>query len=241
MFLSQAKKAINSKINYIVNRQHRSSQTSFSYMQLSNLFKQDHFIPMTSWSMSPNLILHVLNDIEINNRTCIVEFGAGVSTLYIAKLNKIRGRNVKFYCIESDKEWIKKIEKQLLDLDLADFVTIILAPKQQVSDALSFKDQKLWYDSEILAKAFLTLEDIDLVLVDGPSCEKTPYCRYSAVPFISQKLARSFSIFLDDTNRHSEKEIAFVWQNELNCNLRSLAQYAHLSTVNSYGFLPLQI
>ena len=201
MILKKIKDIINRKINYIVSRQLKSSQTMFSYMQLSKLFHEDLFMPLTSWSISPDLILHVLNDIEINDRKCIVEFGAGASTIYIAKLIKLRHPNTVFYSIESDVSWIEKITEQLKSLKLTDSVTFILAPKQSIPKVISFKDQKLWYNSAILEKNLEYVENIDLILVDGPSGERTPYSRVTAIPFLKNKISDSYSIYLDDTNR----------------------------------------
>ncbi|WP_417214475.1 class I SAM-dependent methyltransferase [Bizionia sp.] len=241
MFWIKIKSLINRKINYIVNRQAKSAQTNFSYNQLSNIFKEDVFIPMTSWSMSPNLILHVLNDIIINNRKCIVEFGAGASTIYIAKLLKMRGENTVFYSVESDDSWSEIIKRQLESLGLSEFVKIILAPKQKVLKQFAFKDQKIWYDCKLLKIGFENINNIDLVLVDGPSGDFTPYSRYSAVPFLKEKLTLNYSIFLDDTNRTQEKEIAAVWREILGSKLRFVDQYALLTGENSFGFLPYRV
>ena len=241
MFFKTIKDSINRKVNYIVNRQSSSSQSTFSYLQLSNLFKEDVFIPLTSWSMSPNLMLHVLNDIEINNRKCIVEFGAVRLTIYIAKLLKMRFPNAVFYSVESDQLWADKISEQLETLQLSDYVTIIAAPKQNVPKDISYKDQKMWYDKDIMLKALENVEDIDLVLVDGPSGDFTPYCRYSAVPFLKSKLASSFSVFLDDINRPQEKELASIWHKSLECKVRYMDQYAHLFTLSSYGMFPYKV
>ena len=241
MFLRSLKETINRKINYIVNRQNRSLQTVFSFMQLSNLFNEEVFIPMTSWSISPNLILHVLNDIDINNRKCIVEFGTGASTIYIAKLLQMTQNNAFFYSIESDAVWAEKIRRKLQSLQLLEYVIIILAPKTEVYEHLLFKDQKLWYNAEILNKELKDVTDIDLVLVDGPSGKGTPYSRFSAIPFLKEKLSLDYSIFLDDTNRLQERQIADNWKKYLNCNIRYKEKYAHLSTAASYSFFPYQI
>ncbi|MEM6517282.1 MAG: hypothetical protein AAF688_13945 [Bacteroidota bacterium] len=241
MILNKFKHTINRKINYMVNRQLSALQTSFSYAQLSNLFDKAVFLPMTSWSLSPNLILHVLNDIEINSRQCIVEFGSGASTIYIAQLLKISNSKSKFYSIESDEIWASKILKQLVRLDLQDYVDITLAPKRKVPIDLAYKNQEIWYDVKAIDKKFTGLEKIDLMLIDGPSGDNTPFARFSAIPFFKNKLANSFCIFLDDTNRFYEAQIVSLWQKELNCNLRTLTGYTLLTANTSFGFTPYSL
>lgn len=238
MFLT---KYINRKFNYVVNRHNSALQTNFSYLQISKIFNEELFIPMTSWSISPNLILHILNDIKINDKKCIVEFGAGVSTLYIAKLIKINKMNTVFYSIESDVTWSQKIAQQLKLLGLDDVVKIILAPIEKISNNLTYNNQDKWYDQESLKVALKTVENIDLVLIDGPSGMLCEYSRFSAVPFLKEKLAQDYTTFLDDANRKDEKEIATAWRKDLDCKLRFEDNYAVLSTPTAFGVLPFKL
>ncbi len=78
-------------------------------IQLQQLSPKDSFIPFTHWSMPPILILHILNDIIINSRKNIVEFGSGASTLYIARLIRAQKLECKLIAVESDKGWLQKM------------------------------------------------------------------------------------------------------------------------------------
>jgi len=241
MFLKGLKDHINRKFNYVVDRQNSALQTNFSYLQISKLFNEDLFIPMTSWSISPNLILHILNDIEINNKKCIVEFGAGASTLYIAKLLKLKQLNTTFYSIESDRSWSEKIAQQLKTLGLEGYVKIIVAPIEDISENLAFKEQQQWYGQAQIHEQLKDVKEIDLMLVDGPSGMLCPFSRFSAVPILKEHLADHFSIYLDDANRTDEKTIAKAWKTLLDCKLRFVEQYAVLSTPTAHSYLPYKL
>ncbi len=232
---------VNQKFNYVVNRQRNFSQKMFCYMQLSKLISEEFFMPLTSWSVSPNLILHVLNEIEINNRKRIIEFGSGASTIYIAKLLKLKYPGSKFISVESDQAWADKIYAQLKQLHLTDFVEIVVAKKSSVAKDFIYKSQNAWYDMEVLSSKLSKVDDIDLVLVDGPPASFSKYSRYSAVPFLKAKLHSNFAVFIDDTNRNEEKEIAQRWKIDLNCNVRFFDDYAILTNEGNFSTMPMKV
>jgi predicted O-methyltransferase YrrM len=45
-------------------------------------------MPWPGSAIAPSALRTILNEIEINSRNIIVEFGCGISTLYIAKVLK---------------------------------------------------------------------------------------------------------------------------------------------------------
>lgn len=198
-------------------------------------------MPLTSWSVSPNLILHILNEIEINDRKRIIEFGSGASTIYIAKLLKLKFPDSQFISVESDQAWADKIYAQLKQLHLTDYVDIVVAKKNSVPKEYSLKDQNAWYDTEVLMSKLATFNDIDLILVDGPPASFSSYSRYSAIPFLNTKLHSNFAVFIDDTNRKEEKEIAQRWKKDLNCNLRFFDDYALLSNAGAFSTMPMKV
>ena len=72
------------------------SQDQMAYNQLLKMFDNNVFIPITNWSISPNEVLHICNDIVINKKTNIIEFGSGFSTICIAQLLKINNIEANF-------------------------------------------------------------------------------------------------------------------------------------------------
>ncbi|MEM5564595.1 hypothetical protein WNY78_05750 [Psychroserpens sp. AS72] len=223
-------KYINNVISRIIKKQSKIQQEQFALQAISGLFNESHFIPFTRWSISPSTIQHILNDIEINKRNCIVEFGAGSSTLYIAKLLKTKGSKASFFSIESDEKWARTIENDIKKMQLDDFVTIIYAPITKISKRISHGQQTHWYDTQVLDSIFVDIHAIDLILVDGPHGKTTPFARYSAIPYLQTKLSTSYSIYLDDIGRDEEKEIVSEWKKSLNCNTSISHRYALLSS-----------
>lgn len=216
-------------------------QITYDHQQLAQLFKDDSFIPLTRWSLSPNIILHVLNDICINNRQNIIEFGAGASTFYIAKLLKVLQFKAKFYSVESDKKWATELQRQLAIYELENYVKVIYAPVTKVPSLLSFKEQSTWYDVGILNEVIDVDIKFDLIVIDGPIGNESPFARYSALPFLKNKIAQEFSIYLDDFNRDQEKIIVKEWQKTFSFHLRDYKRYALLHKSTPFDFRPFQL
>lgn len=237
---NEIRKFVDTRVRLIKNQQRLNEQVSFNYNQLCQLFKEESFIPFSAWAISPSTILHVLNDIVINKRRNIVEFGSGASTFYIAKLLKVLQINAVFYSIESDEEWFLQMRKQIEISQLEEYVTIFHAPQTLVSENLKLQGQKTWYDVEVL-KTKLNENNIDLILVDGPFGGSTKFARYSAIPFLKSKLAKDYSVFLDDVNRADEQEIAKEWENILKCKARYIERYAVFCTSKSFDVAPFQM
>src|ERR1041384_8054779 len=89
---------------------HQLQEDNMAMSQLLKMFSHNLFLPITSWSISPKEVLHICNDIAINNRKQIVEFGSGFSTICIAQLLKINGKPVDFVSIENNAEWASELK-----------------------------------------------------------------------------------------------------------------------------------
>tara|TARA_R110002012_G_scaffold281843_2_gene471421 strand:- start:12256 stop:12996 length:741 start_codon:yes stop_codon:yes gene_type:complete len=205
--------------------------------KLNALLGVSHFIPFTGWSMTPQAIVHCLNIINMQETKHIIEFGSGATTVYIAQLLKLQKEPAVFYSIESDLNWKTKLEGQLTNLGLHDYVKIIHCPLKEIVSDLSYKDQKTWYDVEIL-EAEIGKLIFDFVIVDGPFGGSTPYARYSAYPFLKKNSHKETVWFLDDTNRTSELEIIKTWQAQSNLRLSSHHRYGLLFNESKFDAHP---
>ena len=223
------------RVRLLKDQQRLNAQQQFNYNQLSQLFKEESFIPFSAWAISPSTILHVLNDILINKKKTIIEFGAGASTFYIAKLLKTLKMEAAFYSVESDGDWVEELQRQLAVYNLQDFVKIVHAPLSEINKEFAYKKQKAWYDIEILKKKLENVSEFDLVLVDGPVGASSAFARYSAVPYLKLKLAEKASIYLDDVNRKHEQEIIEKWNEVVGGQIKFIERYAVLNR-NSAGF-----
>lgn len=165
------------------------------------------YLPWSDASLLPSALQVVLNEIEINSRKTIVEFGSGISTIYIAQiLSRLGGRIVSF---ESDAEWATFVENRLAAFNLSEFASVVHAPLGPC--ALS-KNGLNWYDEAVVATAVQDLS-VDCVVVDGPPAYKTGYelARYPALPVLQAQLAQDYAVFLDDIHRLGEQEILRLW------------------------------
>ncbi|HLV40377.1 class I SAM-dependent methyltransferase [Xanthomarina sp.] len=232
---------IKDRITEIGKNQQQTQQVVLDYAQISRLFPEPNFIPYTAWSISPSVILHVLNDIVINKRLNIIEFGAGASTLYIAQLIKTLKLPTKLYSVESDQEWLTKMQNDILRFDLTDIVTFIYAPLTAVVEGLGLGEQKLWYDSEKITDDLPNEQEFDLVIVDGPFGGGTPYARYSAIPFIKDRLSEEYGVFLDDTQRKDEQEITGLWGQVLGVKPQCFQRYTYFKSSKSFDTTPYMI
>ena len=210
---------------------------SMSLQLLLKMFSEQSFLPLTSWSISPKEVLHICNEIVVNKRKCLVEFGAGFSTVCIAQLLKINNIEAKFYSVESDIEWINSLKRILKSNDSEEYVEFLYSPVNNISSKYALKNQEKWYDIESLQR--LSYEkNIDLIVVDGPFGGLTPYSRFSAFPFLINNLANNFSIFLDDTNRPNEKEIAMEWKKMSNIESFDYDRYTYLTNKMNFDNTP---
>lgn len=201
---------------------------------LLKMFDNNFFMPITSWSLSPAQVHHICNDIVINKRKNIIEFGAGYSTICIAQLLKINKIEATFYSIEDNQDWIDDLKGILKSLELTDYVNLIHAPLKNIEKEYLYKNQEKWYDTTILSENTRNIKNIDLLIVDGPFGGSTPFARHSAFPFFKNRLSENFAIFLDDTNRIGEKEILAAWSSQFSFYQLVKEDYTYLS--NKKGF-----
>src|SRR5690554_272509 len=202
---------IKDRIKEIGKKQQQTQKVVLDYAQISRLFPEPNFIPYTA------------------------------STLYIAQLIKTLKLPTKLYSVESDQEWLTKMQNDILRFDLTDIVTFIYAPLTAVVEGLGLGEQKLWYDSEKITDDLPNEQEFDLVIVDGPFGGGTPYARYSAIPFIKDRLSEEYGVFLDDTQRKDEQEITGLWGQVLGVKPQCFQRYTYFKSSKSFDTTPYMI
>jgi hypothetical protein len=185
---------------------------------LQLLLRNDRaYLPWTSSAVRPGAIACVLNDIFINKRETIVEFGSGISTLLISQ--SLDPAIHKLISFEHDLEWAKSVSNSIKSAGLQQVCEVIHAPLEDCDQSL---DGSHWYDIAVVHNTLSSLQP-DTVLCDGPVAN-TPgstMARYPAIPVISQYLGDRFSIYLDDINRRGERDIAAKWGSLLGISFRN--------------------
>lgn len=182
-----------------------ASIDSLAYQMLQPLLKDFGYMPLTGSALRPSALVTVLNDIVINNRVNIVEFGCGISTFLLAKFAKMNGAKIHLFSVEEDKNWMGFVSDFLKKNNLQDAVTLIHAPIEEVEPNVK------WHNLSFVDQ----LPMLDCVLVDGPKAIENKNIRSYALDAVKSKLASKYAIFLDDCHRKEELEILNKWSSEL--------------------------
>ena len=193
----------------------------YSYLLIQDLVKFPEYFATTTSSLRFHTLAVILNDIIINQRKSIIEFGSGVSTLAISNLIKKNNLKCSFVSIEDNKEWFDLISSFLSRNDLQKNVKIIYAPLESSDLAL---EDNLWYSMQALNNGISKESKISLAIIDGPAAwkPKIRLSRYPAIPYLINFLTEEYSIYLDDTNRKGEKEVFSLWHQKYNLKFEQI-------------------
>jgi predicted O-methyltransferase YrrM len=200
--------------------QDRWLQDIYALGALQPLLK-DSYLPFTSSSLRPARLAFVLNEIVINERRSILEFGAGVSTIMIGRLIKANRMNTRLIAIEHIGDWAAILSRMLEAEGLDRIVSVVHAPLVAYPSADHSDD---WYDTALLERT-LGEQTFDMVLVDGPPAFEAAKkkARYPALPFVYRMLARQFSLFLDDADREGERLVLGRWTEDYSLIFQQVA------------------
>jgi hypothetical protein len=168
------------------------------------------YVPWSQSSIRPSALVCLLNDIKVNRRRTIVEFGSGISTLFMAELIK-DGDDQRLLSFEHDEGWAAWINDWLDRRGLAGGARCLHAPLRPCPGY-----DVPWYDVEVV-RAALAGREVDCLLCDGPPAwaSGSAMARLPAVPIVREFLAAEFAIVLDDIQRHDERRIVRAWQQML--------------------------
>jgi len=224
-----------------IDKLHRSNDDAYAMQIILKLFPEFSYLPFTPFSLNPYTIIHILNDILLNDRKQIVEFGSGISSIIIARFIQVNNLETKILSIDNNLEWKKFISKELDKYNCKDKIKLIVGElKEHHQKEFTEYDNKYWYDLKTVKEAINSLDVvIDLVVVDGPSTGLSKYSRYPAIPMIKNKLSKNVSIFLDDIRRKGEKEILVKWNKELEGELQFEKMYGVIKKGNNFSTRPL--
>jgi len=191
----------------------RHVEDVYSLELLNKMTEAVNYIPFTSMSLRPYALAFLLNEMLINKRISVFEFGAGISTIMMARLAKKNKLTVKIISIEENQDWVNVVKNILVDEGIDGYVEIIYAPVVR----RNFKGiENHWYDDERLKEILKNSDPFDLVMIDGPTAfnKKLALSRYYAMPFLFENLAKEHVIFLDDVNRDGEKKAMTLWDKD---------------------------
>jgi len=170
------------------------------------------FLPISGSSLRPFCLVQIINDIVINGRRHIIEFGSGISTILIARLLKINNIDATLISFDHSEHWVQSLRALLEREQLSDKIELVFAPLSPCKIGLN---DTTWYDTATVEK-HTNGKLFDMLLIDGPPAYLQPLARsrYPALPYMVDKLADRSSIYLDDANRPGEQFILEKWSND---------------------------
>lgn len=157
------------------------------------------------WAMEPPALVRLVDTVVRRRPRLVVECGSGTSTLWIARALQENGGG-RLVSFEHEAEYLEKTRTLLADHGLLEYVDLRHAP---LVDIATLRGTFTWY--EIAAD---DIDQIDLLLVDGPPGTTGPHARYPAVPVLGDKLAPGATVIVDDVSRKDEQEMVEYWLEE---------------------------
>jgi predicted O-methyltransferase YrrM len=165
-------------------------------------------VPFGGWAINPFFGEEIVLTLLDERPKLVVECGSGSSTVLIAACLRQLGQG-RLIAVEHDATYARRTESLLTFHGLNEVARVVEAPlvKQSI-DGLVFE----WYSDAFRQHI---LEDIDVLVVDGPPGATGPRARYPAVPLLKKALSPKCVILLDDANRTDEQWIGKKWAEEI--------------------------
>ena len=158
---------------------------------------------MRGWPVSPDFANLILQTIISEKPQKIVEIGSGISSVLIGYVLEKIGKG-KLITLDHEKRFQEKTLNDLKNHNLSSYVQVEFAPLVEYN----IQGQKwLWYD----IKGINGLQEIDILIVDGPPAQTQNYARFPAFPLLKEKLSSKYLLLTDDGNRDEEKHVIEKW------------------------------
>lgn len=229
------------KFPHLLDKIQRSHDDEYAMQIILKLFPKYSYLAFTPFSLNPYTIVHILNEILLNNKKQIVEFGSGISTIIIARFIQINNLDINFLSIDNNSQWSRFIKKEMCRYGCEKFVNLEVGEIAELTQPYDEEyNSKSWYNLTKVKKSIGNLQkEIDLVIVDGPSTGFSEYARYPTIPIIKDYLSSNVTIFLDDTRRSGEKEILTKWNTLLNGEIQFEKMYGIIRKGECFSTKPL--
>ena len=204
-----------SKVGWHVNKTQRDAlgRAQHDIESLQLLPELDlEYSPWTQAALRPAGVRALLNELVIHERRNVLEFGSGISTLYLAHYFDGEGIG-EVISVEEDEGWASIVEEYLEEMKVSqDCFQIVRAPLQPFD---GMPNPESWYDTEVLGTE-LQQQTFDMVFVDGPVSwrDKNKCARYPALPYVKERLQEDSVTFLDDAEWGDQEEILRRWADE---------------------------
>ena len=167
--------------------------------------------PIGGWAISADMALLLAELLRRYRPPVVVELGSGSSTVLLGLLLREMG-GTQLVSLEHDPAWYAQTLEDVHAADLGEFVDLRYAPLAPVQ--LGGTEYE-WYSTS----ALVDLNEIAMVLVDGPPGYLGPHSRYPAGPLLAPRLAQGCLVVVDDFSRAEEQEMVTRWVQETDMTL----------------------
>lgn len=181
----------------------RQTQAHLNLARLTPL--EGRLPPLGGWAASADLMVLVVEELLRVRPRLVVECGSGASTVLLAMVVREHGLATRVVALEHDERFRSATQAMLDHHDLADVVELRAAPLATTSLA---DHPTRWYAEHTLEG----LDDIGLLLVDGPPAWTGEDARFPAVPLLRDRLTPTAVVVADDTVRDQDRRVAERWQ-----------------------------
>lgn len=162
------------------------------------------------WPLGSSTTVSICRGIQSGlYRDNILELGGGSSTVWIAESIKNSNFNGTLYSVDHDLHYLEKTTQMLKQRGLDEFVELIHAP---LEDTNVFGKPARWYAASALSE----VEQIGLLIIDGPPGTTFTQARLPAFYELAPNLTDDAWILLDDCNRSDEKAVLEKWLDHSN-------------------------
>lgn len=171
------------------------------------------YLPFSSGAMRASGLVHLCNLVVHRGPAQVVECGAGVSTIVLARLLAEFGTGC-LTALEHDPGWAERVADLLTREQLTGVARVVLAPLEGG-----------WYAADGVAQL---PEAIDLLIVDGPPADRPELAeaRRPALMSLEPRLAAGARVVLDDIGRAGEQRVLADWERETAWRFDRLADEA---------------
>lgn len=175
-----------------------------AYQPLCQRLELTQGIPYTpQWSAAPDFLTLIVDHVLTRKPQTIVECGSGLTTLMLARCCALNGGG-HVYSLENGADYAANTRSEISRYELNEYSTVLHAPL--IPCTIHGRDYR-WYDVSQLA-----VEDIDMLVIDGPPGFIQQHSRYPALPLLFEYMKGECTVFIDDAARPDEQELVAMWQ-----------------------------
>jgi hypothetical protein len=196
-------------VSRALNRDHLQEESKYIVANQYAMQQLDRRFPNLDYSISgasmiPANLQALVNLLDELKPRKIVELGCGASSLIISAWLGEAGIH-RLLSFDHDSGWAQNCRDDLGRNGLLGNAEIHVTPLIRVR---CMGQELHWYD---LSQYADVLNDVDVLVVDGPPATTEPLARLPAIQFFAGRVTSRAGIFLDDGHRTGECEVVRRW------------------------------